>query len=368
MEDEAVQRRRWMEHGQFLDLVGVTHLLPGPNAVEMASHIGYRRAGLVGSVVAGTCFTLPAVLLALALAWTYQHFGRIPQVEPVLAGIKPAVLAVILAAVVRLGRKALGVWATALAGFGVMAAVMAGCDELLAFLLGSLVGVLLLAVTRRSAKAGGAGLGLLAPMAAAGSGSSASVGAAAAASAPVSLATLGLFFLKVAFVMYGGGYVLVAYLEGDIVGDYGWMTRGQLLDAVAIGQITPGPMLSTATFVGYVLAGVPGAVVATLGMLLPCFLVVAVANPLVPRLRRWPWTSRLLDAVNAASVGLMMAVTVKLSSSALQEPAGPLGLDLPACAIAVVAALLAIRWKVAPAWLVLLGAVAGMLFGLVAGR
>jgi chromate transporter len=191
----------------------------------------------------------------------------------------------------------------------------------------------------------------------------ASVGATAATTVP--LWKLAVFFLKVAAVMYGGGYVLVAYLEGDIVGDYGWLTHQQLLDAVAIGQITPGPMLSTATFVGYLVAGIPGATVATLGMLVPCFLFVAVANPLIPRIRKSPWASRFLDSVNAASIGLMVAVTIKLSSTTLGDPTSPLTVDWRSCLIAVAAVVIAMRWKVAPAWLVLGGAAAGLLLSAV---
>jgi chromate transporter len=370
MEDEVVQRRGWLARQEFLDLIGATHLIPGPNAVEMAAHVGYRRAGFAGSLIAGASFTLPAVLLSLGLAWGYVRFGAIPQVEPLLAGIKPAVLAVILAAVVRLGRKALDRWQTALIGMGVAAAVIVGSDEVAALLVGTLIGVLLLcrpASRPTSGKANSAGIlsglavfGLARPAKAA-SLVPMLAGAGAAAGSSVPLWKLALFFLKVAAVMYGGGYVLVAYLEGDLVGDYRWLTQQELLDAVAIGQITPGPMLSTATFVGYLVAGIPGAVVATLGMLVPCFLFVAMANPIVPRIRKSPWSSRFLDAVNAASIGLMVAVTVKLSYTTLGDPAGPLAVNWRGCLIAAAAAVVATRWKVAPGWIVLGGAAAGLL-------
>jgi chromate transporter len=373
MEHEVVQRRNWVSRQQFLDLIGVTHLIPGPNAVEMAGHIGYRRAGLVGSVTGALCFTLPAVAITAVFAWSYVRYGTLPQVEPFLHGIKPAMLAVIFTAAWRLGKKALAGWQLGLIGASVAAAVLAGCDEVLTLLGAGVIGLVFLRVSRRGSDpaspmaagalagtvAGGAAgtarasaAGTTSATAAAGAGiGAAGVAAGAAAPAAVSLWKLGLFFAKVGAVMYGGGYVLIAYLEGGLVGQYPGFGQQQLLDAVAIGQLTPGPMLTTATFVGYLVAGVSGAVVATVGIMLPCFLLVAAVNPLIPRLRSSRWASLFLDAVNAASVGLIAAVTITLSRHTL--------VDWQSCLLALTAAIVLLCWKVSPVWLVLGGAVVG---------
>ena len=368
IEDEAVGRRNWLSREHFLDLMAATNLIPGPNAVEMAAHVGYCRAGLLGAVVAGVCFTLPTVLIAAGIAFCYVHFGirdgAQSQIEPLLHGIQAAVLAVVFAAVWRLGRRALRTWRLLLIGTGVAIAFLAGIDAIAALLTGSLIGALLLSWSTSSSDKPGDKPPLkpivgLATVGAGGSAQAASTVAAAGAAIGATTATvvplwqLGLFFLKVGVVFYGGGYVLLAYLQGDLVNDYGWLTEQQLLDAVAVGQITPGPLLSTATFVGYVLAGVPGAVVATLGLLLPSFFFVAAVNPLIPRLRNSTWASRGLDAVVAASIGLMGAVTIVLTRSTL--------IDWPSWLIAITAVAIALRWKVTPAWLVLGGAIAGWL-------
>ena len=359
MESEVVGRRGWLSHEHFLDLFGATHLIPGPNAVEMANHIGYRRAGLLGSIVAGLCFTLPAVLITAVFAWSYVEYGDLPKVEPFLYGVKPVVLAIILTALWRLGKKALRNWALGLLGLGVTLAVLLGGDEVLTLLSGSLIGLIVLRWLQPDAgKNGAKTAGILTGVTLGGTATAARAAAVAGtatgtAGAAFSLWKLGFFFLKVGAVLYGGGYVLVAYLEGGLVDDYGWLSERELLDAVAIGQLTPGPMLSTATFVGYLVAGFPGAAVATLGILLPCFVFVAAVNPLIPRLRNSRWASLFLDAVGAASIGLMAAVTITLGLAIL--------VDWQACLIAIAAAAVALRWKVAPAWLVLAGAVIGRL-------
>ncbi len=371
MEDEVVQRRRWLDRQQFLDLIGATQLIPGPNAVEMASHVGYRRAGLLGSVIAGGCFTLPTVLIAIGLAWGYQTYGTLPQVEPLLHGVKSAVLAIIVLAVFRLGKKALKTWQLMLIFVGVAAASMAGSDAIVALLVGSSLGVLLLRWSRPGTDPPGkATPGVLAAMAvaaAARTAQAASViaagaGAVSAAVPVMPLWKLGLFFLKVGVVFFGGGYVLVAYLEGGPLHEYG-LTQQKLLDAVAVGQITPGPMLSTVTFVGYLVGGgVAGAVVATAAILLPSFFFVAAVNPLIPRLRESPWASRFLDSVNAAAIGLMAAVTLKLARATFVDQSAALMVDWRSCSIALVAGVVLWRWKIAPVWLVLAGAMAGALW------
>lgn len=345
MEAEVVTRRQWVSREYFLDLVGATNLIPGPNSTEMAIHLGFIRAGWAGLVMAGLCFILPAVLITAGLAWAYVKFGSLPQVAPFFYGIKPAVLAVILAAALRLGRTAVKGWRLGVVGVGVVLASLGGVNEVLALFAGGALGMLWLHLPKLSARQRAWILATLA--------GSATLGAAPAAgtAVPVSLWKLGAFFLKVGAVLYGSGYVLVAFLEGGLVHDYAWLTRQQLLDAVAIGQFTPGPVLSTATFVGYLVAGAPGAWVATAAIFLPSFCFVAALNPFVPRLRRSPWTAAFLDAVNVSSIALMAAVTLKLAQSTLTA--------WPAWLIAAGAAALGVGWKVDPSRLILGGAVAG---------
>lgn len=378
MEHEVVLRRRWLSREEFLDLIAATNLIPGPNAVEMASHVGYRRAGLLGSVVSGVCFTLPAVSITIGLAWSYQRYGSLPRVEPFLNGVKAAVLAVIATAVYRLAKQALRRWQLTLVGAGVAAAslvedLLGRGDEVLMLLAGSAIGVMLLRWSRpgggwhwrqASGTPGKTAVGALAGTMLAGAAGSAQAAAATAAagtaaSAAVPLWKLGLFFLKVGVAWFGGGYVLVAYLD-DRVPE--WLSRQQLLDAVAIGQLTPGPMLSMVTFVGYLVGGgVGGAVVATLAVLLPSFFFVAVVNPLIPRLRHSPWASQFLDAVGAAAIGLMAGVTLTLCYTALVVPGGSPWIDWRSLLIALAAGVALLRWDVAPARLVLAGSLAGWL-------
>jgi len=344
MEEEVVARRRWLSREHFLDLVGATNLIPGPNSTEMAIHVGYLRSGWAGLLIAGLCFIFPAVLITTGFAWAYVNFGTLPQVVPFLFGIKPALIAIILAAVWRLGRTAAKDFPLLGLGCAVAVASLLGFNEIAVLVLGGVTGMLW------RSRAGP--LAALAWMSASATGSAAAAaGGAGAAGATVSLAKLGLFFLKVGAVLYGSGYVLVAFLEGGLVRDYGWLTEAQLMDAIAIGQLTPGPVLSTATFVGYVLAGVPGAALATAGIFLPSFLFVAALSLVLPRLRRSRWMAAFFDAVNMSSVALMAAVTVKLSVATLTS--------WPAWAIALAAAAAGLRWKLNATWLVLAGAVIG---------
>jgi chromate transporter len=341
-----------MSAEHFLDLVGATNLIPGPNSTEMTMHVGYERAGWAGLVVAGSCFVLPAALITGVLAWLYVQFGTLPAAAPFLDGIKPAVLAIILGAVWRLGRKAVKSWRVLAVGVAVLVAVLAGVNEVIALLVGGVVGMFWL---RLGGGRGSEGANVLAvPIGApftklAGLGTlSAGLGAAAAS---VPLWKLALFFLKVGAILYGSGYVLIAFLHGDLVAGYGWLTDQQLLDAVAIGQFTPGPVLSTATFIGYVIAGAPGAVVATVAIFLPSFFFVLILNPLIPRLRSWPWTAAFLDSINVSALALMVAVTLELGMVVLTA--------WPAWVIAVLAAVLTLRFRVNAAWVVVGAAVAG---------
>jgi chromate transporter len=324
MEEEVVRRRGWLDSGRFLDMLGATSLIPGPNSTEMAMHVGFVRAGGRGLVVAGAAFILPAALLTGVLAWAYVRFGSLPSVAPLLAGIKPAVLAVIVGALFRLGRVATRT--PALAALAALAgvAVLAGLNEVLVLVA---TGVL-----------GGAALWT------------------AGRQAPTSLAVIPWAVGSAgASVLYGSGYVLIAFLEGELVEGLGWLTHGQLLDAIAIGQFTPGPVLTTATFIGYLVAGLPGAVVATAGIFLPSFVFVRLLGPILPRIRERRWAGALLDSVNAAAVGLMAAVTLTLTAGALT--------GWQAWAIAASAVVLSLRFGVGPTWLVIGGAIAGWVLG-----
>ena len=363
MEEEVVARRGWLPRERFLDLLGATNLIPGPNSTEMAIHLGYVRAGWSGLAVAGTCFILPAVGLTAGLAWIYVRFGQLPQVAPWLLGIKPAVLAIIAVSVWRLGNKACKTWSLGAIGAAVLAASLLQVNEVAVLLLGGVAGMLWLrlprAVRSRRKKilpvvAGtwlGQWLTAKTPVLLA-----AAAGAAGAGAASASLWKLGLFFLKVGAVLYGSGYVLVAFLQGGLVHEYGWLTQRELLDAIAIGQFTPGPVLSTATFIGYMIAGAGGAAVATTAIFAPSFLFVALVNPWVPRLRKSPWTAAFLDAVNVSAVALMAAVTVKLGQATLTT--------WPAWLIAVAAVLIGLRWKINLAWVVVGGGALGWLLSL----
>jgi chromate transporter len=342
MHDEVVVRRRWMDEQHFLDLIGATNLIPGPNSTEMAIHVGLERGGWRGLLLAGLCFILPAALIVGALAWAYVRFGATPAGEALLYGIKPVIIAVVAQALWKLGRTALRGWLLALVGVVVFALYLLGVNELILLAAGGLA--LLLA---RGVRAG-PGLGLLAPL-----GLPGALWLQAQTAGEVALGRLFLIFVKVGAVLYGSGYVLLAFLHGDLVQRLGWLTEQQLLDAVAIGQFTPGPVFTTATFVGYVLAGVPGAVLATVGIFLPSFVFVAGINRIVPAIRRSRYAGAVLDGVNAAALGLMAGVTVQLGQAALVDPVTVL--------LAFVAAILLFRFRVNSAWLVLGGGVAGLL-------
>lgn len=348
MHDEVVTRRRWLDDQHFLDLIGATSLIPGPNSTEMTIHLGYLRAGWRGLIVAGTCFILPAAVIVFILAWLYDTYGSLPAAGWLLYGVKPVVMAVIVQALWLLGRKAIKGPLTAVVGLGITLLYFWGGNIIWLLLLAGVV-VMLVQNGQRLRSANGAGLAGLPfslPLV-----EEAARLALAQASAPISLLTLFLTFLKIGSVLYGSGYVLLAFLRTDLVVNLGWLTDQQLLDAVAIGQLTPGPVFTTATFIGYLVAGWPGAVLATLGIFLPSFVFVAVSNPFIPRLRRSPWAGSLLDGVNVASLGLMAAVTWQLGVASLVDPLTVI--------MAVVALVLLIRYKVNTTWLILGAAAIG---------
>ncbi|MGH7411316.1 MAG: chromate efflux transporter [Candidatus Methylomirabilis sp.] len=355
MEDEVVSRRRWLSREQFLDLLGATNLIPGPNSTEMAIHIGMVRAGLRGLIVAGLCFILPATAITLALAWAYVRFQALPEMSALLFGIKPVVIAVILSAVIRLGRTAVKSPSLALLGVAVLALGLIGINEIALLLGAAAAGVLWSLVPGGPVRPfslvlfGAIGLMAAAPgaMAALGTGAaSASLG-----NPPPSLSALGLFFLKIGSVLFGSGYVLIAFLRDGLVVDHRWLTELQLLDAVAIGQLTPGPLLSTATFIGYLLSGWLGALVATVAIFFPSFVFVMATNPFIPRLRHSKVAAAFLDAVNVGSIALMAAVSAQFAAAALKDWAG-WGIGLAALGGLVM-------YRLNPAWLILGGALSG---------
>jgi chromate transporter len=348
MEDEVVRRRGWLTRDEFLDLLGATNLIPGPNSTEMAIHIGHRRAGYPGLLVAGACFILPAMGMVMALAAVYQQVGQLPVTTAVMDGVKPVVLAVVIQALWGLSRSAIKHTFLGVVGAGALALAALGVDEVLI-----LIGAGAACVARQVVRSGSgssptAALAwpLLAP-------SLAAVPAVATAVPEVTLGAIFLFFAKVGSVLFGSGYVLLAFLRADLVEHWHWLKESQLLDAVAVGQFTPGPVFTTATFIGYLLAGYPGALVATVGIFGPAFFFVAISGPLVPRLRRSPLAGAFLDGVNVASLALMASVLWLLGRSAI--------VSASAAGILGVSAVLLVRFRVNSAWLILGGGLAGYL-------
>ncbi len=350
MEEEVVTRREWIARSRFLDLIGVTNLIPGPNSMEMAIHLGYIYGGVFGLILAGFCFLIPAVVITGIFAWIYVSFGDLPQIAPLFYGIKPAVLAVILGALWKLGNKAIKSYQLLLIGFGVAVLLFFGINEVIALLIGGFVGMLLLRKVLPEETAEG----LIATLS---FGTILKAVAATTAKTVPPLWKLGLFFLKVGAILFGSGYVLIAFIEGELVNQNAWLTQQQLLDAIAIGQFTPGPLLSTATFIGYIIAGIPGAIVATLGIVFPSFIFVLILNPIIPKLRSSKWTSAFLDAVNVSAVGLMVTVTLQIAYSLLLQP-----LDYLAMVIFMIGAIALFRFQLSPFWLVLGGSLFGLVF------
>ncbi|MFB2880960.1 chromate transporter [Floridanema aerugineum] len=346
MDDEVVKRRQWMSRERLLDLLGVTNLIPGPNSTELAIHIGYERGGWKGLLVAGSCFILPAMLIVWTLAAIYARYQTVPQVEWLLYGIKPVIIAIVLQAVWQLGKKAAKDVPTIVAGIVAIAAYFAGLNEILLLVV---VGIGVMAVKNWQRRGNLLGAFIL-PL----SGTFAQVGSVTATTTSVTWVNVFLFFLKIGSVLYGSGYVLLAFLQQDLVERNHWLTSQQLLDAVAIGQFTPGPVFTTATFIGYLLAGNAGAIAGTIGIFLPAFVLVWVVNPWASKLRSSPWASGFLDGVNAASLGLMAGVSWTLGRAAL--------IDWLTVIVAIASAIAVFRFKVNSAWLVLAGAILGFAF------
>jgi chromate transporter len=349
MDDEVVRKRKWLAREEFLDLLGATNLIPGPNSTEMAIHIGLVRAGWRGLIVAGCCFIFPAVVIVLALAWAYIRYGSLPEMVWLLYGVKPVIIAIVTQALWGFAAKAVKGPLTGAVGTAVIVLAFLGANEILLLFAGGVGVMLWMNLERQWVRPGG--VAALAASILFGT-SSATAAGATGATVPISLFNLTAFFLKVGSILFGSGYVLLAFLRADLVQRWGWLTDRQLIDAIAVGQFTPGPVFTTATFIGYVVAGVPGALLATFGIFFPSFVFVAASNPLIPRLRRSAWAAGFLDGVNVASLGLMAVVTWHLGRAAL--------VDWVTVSIGLAAAVLAFRAGLNSAWLVLGGALVGI--------
>src|SRR5579862_1442 len=351
MEDEVVRRRRWVTHERFLDMLGVCNLIPGPNSTEMAIHIGQQQAGVAGLIVAGACFILPAAAIVLVIAWAYVRFGAMPQALGLLYGVKPVIIAVVLQALWGLGRAANKSRLLAVIAIVALAASIFDVNDMIVLLGG---GVVMAAISALEDRAGARAAIAAVPAVATGTaGMRGAALAATAAAVPFSLTTLFLFFLKVGAVLFGSGYVLLAFLRTDLVDRLHWLTKAQLLDAVAVGQITPGPVFTTATFVGYLLGGVRGATVSTVGIFLPSFIFVALSSLVLPHLRRSPVTAAFLDGVNVGALALMVLVTWQLGIAAI--------VDFTTIALAIASAFMLLRYQLNSAWLIVMGGVVGLL-------
>jgi chromate transporter len=345
MRDEVVRRRQWLSDQEFLDLLGAANLIPGPNSTEMTIFLGAQRAGWRGLILGGACFILPAMLIVMAFGWLYVHYGSLPQMEWLLYGVKPVMVAIIAQAVWELGKRAVKGPLTLGVGLLALALYALGAAEIPLLIAGGVLVMLIENRARLRWPGGAAAISL-------GVGGSLNPIIPAAAT-PFSYAQLFWSFFKIGAVLYGSGYVLIAFMQTEFVQNLGWLTNRQLLDAIVVGQITPGPLFTSATFVGFILGGVPGAIIATIGIFLPSFILVAIVRPFVPRLRRSPWLGALLDGVIVVSLALVVGVTVGLARASLIDPL--------TIAIAVLSLVVLLRLKINSTWLVLAGALIGFL-------
>ena len=340
MEDEIIEKRKWMTRDYFLDLIGTTNLIPGPNSTEMTMHCGYERAGKPGLFVAGIAFILPATVITAILAYLYVNYGKLPQVEPYIYGIKPAVLAIIASAILKLGKKAIKSTELIILGVLVLVASLLGVNEIIALLSAGVLGMLYFYLKSKTKSH----LSSISPF----------LLFFGMHTTIVKVSTLKLFliFLKVGAILYGSGYVLFAYLDAELV-TRGLLTRAELIDAIAIGQFTPGPVLSTSTFIGYQLSGFTGALAATAGIFLPSFLFVLILNPFIPKMRNSKILRYFLDSVNVAAVAVMLAVLFVMAKETLVE--------WQSISIALVATTLTFKTKISTIWVIVIGAVLGFL-------
>lgn len=347
MDDEIVKKRKWMTKDKFLDFYGATNLLPGPNSTELSIHLGYERGGWLGLILAGVSFILPSTLIVMVFAVIYTMYGTLPEVSGILYGIQPVMIAVIFQALIRLSQSAVKNVPTGIVGALVILFSFLGFNELLLLLL---AGLIMMFITNRK-KINNVRLTAVIPMLPVVSNVAKDI-----SSGGMELPTLFITFLKIGSVLYGSGYVLLAFLEADFVERYGVLTSQQLLDAVSVGQVTPGPVFTTVTFVGYLIQGVPGAILSTIAIFMPAFVLVGILNPIIPKLRSSSWVSGLLDGVNVASCGLMAVVSFKLGVSAI--------IDVPTAILAIVSIIIVFKYKINSAWLVLCGGITGLIVSL----
>lgn len=341
MEQEVVKKRKWMTQQHFLDLVGATNLIPGPNSTEMTMHCGYERAGWKGLFVAGTCFIFPAVAITAFFAWLYQEYGQLPKVEPFIYGIKPAVISIVVMAAFRLGKKAIKTIELAVLGVIILVACLLGVNEIIALIGSGFIGLALYFFKKNTGS-----LKSFLPL----------IFFQVFEVANIGVFKTFLIFLKIGAILYGSGYVLFSFLDAELVAN-GWLTRQVLIDAVAVGQITPGPVLSTATFIGWQLNGVKGAIVATLGIFIPSFVFVLIVNSLISKMRKSNIIGAVLDAVNVAAVALIIAVCIEMVKDTL--------IDWRTIVIAVASFIVAFFFKkINSAFIVLGGAMVGYFFTL----
>jgi chromate transporter len=334
MEDEVVNKRKWMTQQYFLDMVGATNLVPGPNSTQMTMHCGHVRAGWAGLIVGGLAFIFPAVIFTLLLAILYGKYGEVPAIAPLFYGIKPAVVGIILNATYKLGKKAVKGWQLAVLGVISLIASLAGMDEFLVIIGLGIIGAFFMNIIQKRNT-----LQSFLPF---------------LALKPLVLSNISIFmvFLKIAVVLFGSGYVLIAYIDAELVEKLGWLTKAQLLDAIAMGQFTPGPVLTTATFVGYQLNGISGALYASVGMFLPSFLLVGLLVKIIPLLRKSVALSFFLDSVNVAAVGIMAAVTFKIGLD--------VGVDWKAWLLMALSIIVAFKFpKVSSVWVIVGGSLIG---------
>ena len=331
MDEEIIEKRKWISRDKFVDLIGATNLIPGPNSTELAIFLGLERGGILGLIVAGVSFIIPAMIIILLFAMFYVKFGSIPAVSSILYGIKPVIMAIIIQALYRLGKSVLKNKTSIVLGFGILGLYFLGVKEI-GLLLISAVSMLIIS-NFKEIKDKFYSVSL------------------------ISLSLLFFIFLKIGAVLYGSGYVLLAFLQAEFIDKYGLLTMDQLLDAVAIGQFTPGPVFTTATFIGYLLKGTPGAILATIGIFIPSFLVVWAINPLIPKLRKSKIMSAMLDGVNTGSLVLMTIVSLKLGIASLINPLTII--------IFVLSFLILIKYKINSAWLIVAGGIIGWISSLI---
>ena len=339
MEHEVVTKRAWMTREHYLDLIGATNLIPGPNSTEMTMHCGYQRAGKKGLFIAGISFIFPAVFITAILGYLYVLYGALPQVQPFIKGIQPAVIVIIASAVIKLGKKAVKNWELALLGSLFLAASLLGLDQVLVLFAGGLLGMCYFLIKSKMQTTSLA----IAPL----------FMVFIVSEIGAKLSAMGIFlkFLKVGSILYGSGYVLFAYLDTELV-TTALLSQNQLLEAIGIGQFTPGPVLSTATFIGYQLGGFWGAIAATAGIFMPSFLFVWLLNPLIPKMRKSKVLGYFLDSINVAAVAIMLAVVITMSKQTL--------VDWQAALIAILSGILIFGFKkVSVMWVLIIGAILG---------